>query len=380
MTTLAEENEELRNEVASLKLQIEQTSTIQNDKDRLRSEYEKSQHRFKTIFEESSVGKKIIDDQLNIIKVNKSLTRSLGYSAEELIGKRITDFSRADHVAPWKILQKELWTTDLESFSFDACLIKKDGASIWLHVTTIIIEDNGGRLGYTILEDISERKELERLKDLFRDQEQRQQIAEAILNAQEQERWRVAERLHDSLGQLLYGIKLSLNAIKLRSNNDIAPIIYTEKLISNCIVECRRIAHDLMPVMLAEHGLKEAVKEICRQLTGSVKFECSLIGFNTRLPEFLEVAIYRMLQEILMNIVNHADATLASVNIMADEKDVKISVEDNGKGFNAAKLEKKGIGLHTIRIKTEFLNGKLNITSEEGKGTTIFITIPKRVD
>ncbi|RVT98505.1 PAS domain S-box protein [Mucilaginibacter limnophilus] len=380
MTNLTEENKVLKEELERLKLQIEQTAIYQAEKDQFHLEYEKSQHRFRTIFEESSVGKKIIDDQLKIIKVNKSLTRIIGYNQEELIGKRITDFAHPDHARQWKALQKELWTTELTSFNFDSCLIKKDGSAIWLHVTTIIIEDNGNRLGYTILEDISERKELERIQVLVREQEQRQQIAETVLNTQEEERRRVAERLHNGLGQLLYGVKLSLNRVEVNTDNNREAIKYTEQLITDCIVECRGISHDLMPAMLAEDGLKEAVVDICRQLTGTVKFEYRLLGLKPRLPEFLEVAIYRMIQELLMNIVKHADATLASIHILAGEKLVNITVKDNGKGFNQARLENNGIGLHTIRTKTEFLSGKLNITSAEGQGTTITITIPKRVD
>lgn len=70
----------------------------------------------------------------------------------------ITDFSHPDFVAHWKDLQRQLWTTSMSFFGFDTCLIKKDGATVWMHVTTILIEDNGERLGYTIIEDISERK------------------------------------------------------------------------------------------------------------------------------------------------------------------------------------------------------------------------------
>ncbi|HVS90712.1 MAG TPA: PAS domain S-box protein [Mucilaginibacter sp.] len=149
---------QLEDELNRLKEQVRQTAMIQREKDRLESEYQRSQKRFRTVFEESVIGKKIIDDQLRIVKVNRAVLAMLGYSENELTGKLITDFAQAYFIPRWKELQEELWTNERPSFSFDTCLIKKDGTSFWCHITTIIIEDNGDRLGYTILEDISERK------------------------------------------------------------------------------------------------------------------------------------------------------------------------------------------------------------------------------
>jgi PAS domain S-box-containing protein len=261
MKNTQDQLKKLEKEVNCLKAQAEQHTLFEAEKDRLETEFRRSQQRYKTIFEESAVGKKIIDDQLHIIKINKALLRILGYTESEMLGRLITDFSHPDFVAHWKLLQEQLWTTNIPSFNFDTCLLKKNGSTIWVHVTTILIQDNDKTLGYTIMEDISERKEVERLSNLIREQEQRQQIVETILNTQEEERRRVAESLHNGLGQLLYGVKLSLNDVKIKSSESQAgnepALQYTERLITDCIYECRRISHDLMPAMLQEHGLKD---------------------------------------------------------------------------------------------------------------------------
>lgn len=267
----------------------------------------------------------------------------------------------------------------MPSFSFDTCLIKKDGQEAWISITSILIEDDGKILGYTILNDVSERKKLEQLQTLIQDQEHRQQIAETILNTQEEERRRIAETLHNGLGQVLFAVKLSLNHIKITHPENENALKYTEKLLSDCIHECRRIYHDLTPVLLEEHGLKKTLEDICVQMSGIVVFKCQVKGLATRPSRFLEVAIYRIIQELMMNIVKHAEASEASIHILEKDTAIQIRVIDNGKGFQEAGSKGKGLGLHAIRSKVNLLTGTIKISSDIGKGTVITIRIPKRV-
>lgn len=376
--------EHLLSKIKDLEALISATADAQQEKDRMENEYRSSQQRFRTIFDESVIGKKIINDQLKIIKVNKSLLKMLGYKEKEMIGRQITEFSHPDYKAEWKRLQHSIWTTAMASFSFETCLIKKNGNILWVHITTILIEDGGENLGYTILEDISDRKELERFKKMITEQEQRQQIAETILDTQERERHRVSESLHNGLGQLLYGIKLSFNKIKIVSD-ELAPgnsaaKAYTTRLISDCIKECRNISHNIAPFILEDFGLHEAVKDICSQLKGEVKFVCTVTLPSKRIDRILEVAVYRMIQELMMNVVNHSQAAFAKVDLVVDDKLINIVVEDNGIGFRDNSAKKEGIGLKMIRSNVAILSGSLNITSPDNKGTKIYIQIPRRVE
>lgn len=95
---------QLEYELARLRAQVEQTASFQAEKDRLEAEYQRSQQRFRTIFEESVIGKKIIDDQLRIVQANKALLKMLGYDESEMLGRLITDFAHPDFVAHWKKL------------------------------------------------------------------------------------------------------------------------------------------------------------------------------------------------------------------------------------------------------------------------------------
>jgi len=145
---------QLEDQVSCLKQELEDLAVYQQDKDDIENEYFLSQQRFKTIFEKSIIGYKIINDDLQIIKVNDALLKMLGYTQNEMLTKRITDFAQAEFVAHWKELQHELWTTDLPSFTFDTCLIKKDKLTIWVRVHSIKIDDNGEKLGFTVLQDL----------------------------------------------------------------------------------------------------------------------------------------------------------------------------------------------------------------------------------
>lgn len=372
-------NKQLLDEIARLNAQIEQSAFLQKEKDGLEKEYQVSQQRFRKVFEESAVGKKIIDDQLHIIKVNKAFLEIIGYSESEMLGRLITDFSHPDFVEDWKALQQELWTTDMSSFQFEACLIKKNGGEAWVSITSILIEDSGKMLGYTILKDVSDGRR-ERLQLLTREQEHRQQIAEIILNTQEEERRRVAERLHNGLGQVLFAAKLSLSHLKSDQQGNEPALKYTEKLISDCIQECRRISHNLTPVLLEEFGLKKTVEDVCNQLSGAVIFTYKINGLATRVERFLEIAVYRIVQELMMNIVRHAEASQASIFIWEKDTSIQVRVIDNGKGFDELKLGREGFGLHTIRSKVNLLTGSIKISSVQGEGTTITINIPKRIN
>ena len=141
--------------------------------------YEQSQARFRTVFENAPLGQKIIAPDLTIRQVNQAVVDMLGrQSPEELIGRRILEFAHPDHQADWHELQKRLWQHRLPAFTLETCLVRADGSSFWCQVHSVLFPDEGGELGYTILEDISERKGLEAtLKRVYNAQETILQLA-----------------------------------------------------------------------------------------------------------------------------------------------------------------------------------------------------------
>ncbi|TVT39265.1 PAS domain S-box protein [Hymenobacter setariae] len=136
-------------------------------------QYEQSQVRFRTVFENSPLGQKIITPDLMIRQVNVAVVDMLGYkSPEELIGRRILEFAHPHFRDDWHRLQAQLWEHKLPHFALETCLVRANGSSFWCRVTSVLFPDEGAELGYTILEDISERKGLEnKLKRLYDAQE-----------------------------------------------------------------------------------------------------------------------------------------------------------------------------------------------------------------
>ena len=232
-----------------------------------------------------------------------------------------------------------------------------------------------------ITEQVKLQKEKEQLEKQQKDMQaiQKQRIFWTTLNAQEEERKRIAESLHNGLGQLLYGVKLSLEQLNI--NKELADPKWlknkqrTDQLLSQSIQESRRISHELSPAILNDFGLQEAIKVICQQFRPSILINCKFIGFHQRLHKNIEIAIYRTVQELLMNIVKHAKASKAAVKIEMTKKTVIITVQDNGIGFNNTN-KSNGIGLVTIRNKVKLLNGEFKLLSGDKEGSIIRISIP----
>jgi len=119
------------------------------------------------------------------------------------------------------------------------------------------------------------------------------------------------------------------------------------------------------------------VQDMCDQFNKSISFKCTFIGDEHKLDKYTKIAIYRMIQELVMNIVKHANASEASVSIELNEEYIDLIVSDNGLGFYK-QVHKKGIGLNTIQNKIQLLNGSFSIDAKPGMGSNIHIHFPNR--
>jgi two-component system NarL family sensor kinase len=328
-----------------------------------------------------SVFKPVYDDEnkikdFEIVIVNKRIEDSTG--RKNLVGKLYAEeFPGARATGIFDMMTKTMETGEIgkKEYFYDY-----EGVNRWY--STICMRNDNMLVCSNM--DMTEQKQAEQknreLDERQRELEewQQQQIFRTILDTQEVERKRIAEALHNSLGQILYGTKLGLDQLyKVALNDeDKEKLKNVDKLLNAAITESRRLSHQLMPVILEDFGLKTAVEDICRQLSGITKFNCRFRGLTRRLDKYLEIAIYRIIQELMMNVVKHAGATEALVAIEAQKGQLSILVRDNGKGFNAGAEKAAGIGLKTIQNKVSLLNGNINTESEAGKGTVIDINIP----
>ncbi len=198
----------------------------------------------------------------------------------------------------------------------------------------------------------------------------------------EEERSRLAKDLHDGLGSLLSGIKLTLNSMK--GNLDVSgenEVTFTKALsqLDTTIIEMRRVAHNMMPEVLLKFGLCEAMHDFCDSINESntVKMRFIQLGVWQPVEKSTEVILYRIVQELCNNSIKHAKAKSILIQLTKHERGISLTVEDDGKGFDTTKLSAlKGDGLKNVQSRVDYLKGILNIESEQGNGTSITIEIP----
>lgn len=203
---------------------------------------------------------------------------------------------------------------------------------------------------------------------------------QSLLKGQEDERNRLAKDLHDGLGGLLSGVKLQLGAMKgnliLSADNAVAFDRALNKL-DESIIEMRRVAHNMMPEALIKLGLKQAVYDYCSSLSQQQPFtiNCEMHGLDERMDNSVEMVLYRIVQELLNNVVKHSNASTILVQMMREgDGQVSITVEDDGKGFDPEKINTlNSAGLRNIRSRVNYLNGTMDIKSAPGKGTSVYI-------
>ncbi|WP_229253681.1 ATP-binding protein [Dyadobacter sp. NIV53] len=232
-----------------------------------------------------------------------------------------------------------------------------------------------------VYRNITIRKRIAENEVLQLQQEKQLLATQSILKGQEEERKRVARDLHDGLGGLLSGIKLTLNSVK---GNVILPeasaMTFTRAInqLDSAISEMRRVAHSMMPEALVRFGLVDALTDFCSGISesGQLKVYMHAFGFDKRLDSSVEIVLYRIVQELLNNVLKYAEATEAQVQLTLVGNNVSLTVEDNGKGFDTTQLDRnKGAGLRNVQARIDYLNGKLDIRSKPDEGTSILVEV-----
>lgn len=225
-----------------------------------------------------------------------------------------------------------------------------------------------------IMWDITEKKQLE---DMAYQQEQTRQkeITTATLHAGENERRRISEALHDSVSQLLYGIKIQLG--QMNEENRPQATTRLNQLLDIAIKETRNISFELAPPTLTDFGLPATIAELCERLsTPQMKITAVVSGFTQRMDLLLESTIFRIIQELVNNCMKHSGANNVRIHLKKN-KMIEIMVSDNGRGFALEELERKPhvAGIASIRNRLSLYNGTLSIDTAPEKGTIVRITL-----
>jgi len=204
----------------------------------------------------------------------------------------------------------------------------------------------------------------------------------AIINAEENERKRIAADLHDGVGQMMSAAKMNLSAFENEIPfKDEAQKLTFEKLISLVDESCREIrsvSHQMMPNALLKSGLTSAVREFLDKIDNRIiKINLHAEGLNERLDSNIETLLYRVIQECVNNVIKHSGANNLDISLIKDADGISATVEDNGRGFDTTDKQKfEGIGLKNISSRVAFLKGTVDFDSSPGKGTLVAIHVP----
>ncbi len=332
-------------------------------------EAERDQLCFDIFFKEGPFGLILLDRYFQLFKVNSRLEHMLGRDASEMMGRLIFEYLTEEDALSFKsILQnsKTLVTPLLVSLG----LIRKGNNIVMTDAYVRKYKTKLGEDQYCILlfeKEFCPNRQLLELK---------QEVYDAIIITQEQERQDIGNFLHDSVAQLLYAARLNLQHFVLEYDYR-ERIVPVKKMLNEAIHQIRNLSMDLVPSVLNDFGLKAALKTMAERIaipgfevTALVQEKCET------LPDGLKLAIYRIVQELLNNCMKHAMATKVRVKISSAQDTIVVEVTDNGKGF-AKELEEcvqEGSGLRNIKSRIHLYNGDIKIKANK-IGSTVLVNL-----
>ena len=318
----------------------------------------------------------VLNAEGKVLLINRKGEAILGYSKDEIIGK-----NWFEHFIP---NQKRLEVQDVHhkiisgiiqnvEFHENEILVKGGGLRTIEWHNAPVTDENGHIISVISSGvDITLRKNAEAA------------AIEAIHKGQEQERQRIAQELHDGLSQQLAAANMLLTSMEtdietLKPESKHAYFTLSE-ILCQAIQDVRNISHNLVPMALSVAGLFTTIKDLCVNIEAAskVKIRFQKSGDDQKIDQFLAVALYRITQELLNNIIKHAEATDVGVKIDQQINAITLLVKDNGKGFEVEsdKIPTGGIGLKNIASRLQGLRGRMTIESSPQKGTLTEIVVP----
>ena len=265
------------------------------------------------------------------------------------------------------------------------------GANFWLDISIIPMHQASKQQSILILcSDITERKQNQSKVEQLTQQNFEERIlqkkvqASQIVEGQEEERKRIAKDIHDGIGQMLTALKFNIESIDIENKEkSIEKIAYLKDLTSDLIKGVRTATFNLTPPELSDHGIFPALHKMTielSKLTGRTILYENKSEENIRFDSLAETNIYRVTQEAVNNAIKYAQANYILVTINFKDKILSIVIDDDGKGFDAAILDEApknnsegGMGLFFMKERISYINGRLFINSELGKGTRVTI-------
>ncbi|MCL5028989.1 MAG: PAS domain S-box protein [Bacteroidetes bacterium] len=351
----------------------------------------KSEIKFRSVWENSVDAMRLTDENGTIISVNRAFCNLVEMEEESLIGKPLTVTYKGPKAVSLMIdnYKSRFVVKDIPA-NLEQKIILENSKILFLEISNSFVELESGKSSLLgIFRNVTERKEIqkkleetvnERIIDM-------QKFNVSLQRAHEAERTKIAREIHDELGQVLTALKMDVillsedikEGIKNSPEKIISELESIAKLIDGSILTVRNIATELRPDILDHLGLIAAIKWQLQEFQKRNRIKCTFYSET----DFIELdknkttAAFRIFQEILTNILRHADANEVNVQILREAGSFILQVSDNGKGINADEINNlKSIGILGMRERTEIIGGQFNIISEKDKGTKVMLKVP----
>ena len=373
---------------------------------RAEEELRQSEARFRAVFESASVGVALMGLDHRILTVNKSAQRITGYSEEELRSIPSSDFAYEEDRYLDRSLYEELLEGKRKQYVIEKRYVRKDGSIFWGRVNFSAIRNLDENIQYIIglIEDITEEKQAaeklalqegeyrrtleqrveERTQELQQEIAQRQKAESALAEKAAQEavageRARLARDLHDAVTQTLFSASLIAEVLpEMWATDTDEAIESTEELrqlTRGALAEMRTLLLELRPAALTQSRFEDLLKQLSEAVIGRARLPVNLsVEGDCKLPPEVQVALYRIAQESLNNIVKYSRATQVNINLIISCVGLHMEINDNGTGFDIKEMKPTSLGMRIMRERAQAIGADFQLTSKPGKGTTVSVT------
>lgn len=318
----------------------------------------------------------VVDHGGLIVKGNAALEQMTGWTEAELVGcKHICELCLGMATCLEETSCADCFFKQVQMPSFEMRLKTKDGREHPVAASSARLPDESQGKLVLVMRDMSaqQRAEKERYQN---------KLTNYVIQAQEEERKRIARELHDGVGQALYSILVGLNVVGQGQLND--PIRQhvndLVQLTSKAMEEVKRMALELRPSALDDLGLLPALRSLMKRVEKSfdIHVELHVQGERRRYTAAIETALYRIVQEAMTNTAKYARASQLGIVFDDRDKEIVVTVVDDGVGFEVEKTlhTGKGLGVFGMKERAQLLGGTVDIRSAPDEGTTVIVRIP----
>ena len=341
----------------------------------------RSEAKYRELFQNASDAILIHDLDGGITDVNNACERLLGYSKDELVGRKASEFLREDALDLARDVREKLVSGEASERRYEQTLVRRDGREAIVEVATTLITADGRPQGFqNIARDVTEQRKMrDNLRSYLRQ----------VLQAQEEERKRISRELHDDTSQSLLLLIHWLDALISGPGSRLSKQAWEEAsqlrtLAVEILEGVRRYAQELRPAILDDLGLVAAMEWVAESLERDRGIDVSVEvrGSDHDLSPEAKLVLFRIAQEALSNVKRHSEATRASVTLDCGVERVAMTVSDDGRGFDLqpslddwARIGK--LGLTGMRERATLLGGTLRVQSKPGEGTIVTVELPQ---